>query len=95
MKELVFVENEVVDGYFFPDDGHEVRIVLQVEVSLLVLFLHEVADAEVVLQFLLAVDPVFEEGLEVREELFFLQFIWVDYSRLGEDGVEVLLQGVE
>ena len=54
------------------DDGQEVVVVLQVEVGLLVFLHHQVAHPHVVLQLLLAIDPVLEQRLQLGIQLFLL-----------------------
>lgn len=61
--ELVVAAGLLLNGYCFFDDHEEMGIILQVIVSLLVLPQHQVANANVIVELLLAVNPVLEEGL--------------------------------
>ena len=62
-QELIVTAGLLLDGDGLLDDHEEVRVILEVVVSLFVLPQHEVADADIVIELLLAVYPVLKDGL--------------------------------
>lgn len=61
--ELVVTAGLLLYGYCFFDDHEEVRIILQIIVSLFVLPQHKVANTDIVIKLLLTVNSILEDGL--------------------------------
>jgi hypothetical protein len=71
-EKFIIAVDLLLDGNCLFDYHQEVRIVLEIVVGLLVLPQHQVADSDIVVQLLFAVDSVLEDRLELEEEVFVL-----------------------
>lgn len=91
-QELIVTAGLLLNSDCFFDDHEEMRVILQVIVSLFVLPQHEVANTNIVVKFFLAVNPILEDGLKLKEEvLLFLLTRVILLQHL----VEILRQGVK
>lgn len=91
-QELIVTAGLLLNSDCFFDDHEEMRVILQVIVSLFVLPQHEIANTNIVIQLFLAVYPILEDGLKLKKEVLLLLLTRII---LLQHLVEIFRQGVK